>query len=225
MKTVPIRALAVVALLTAACAPLERSRDLGNPAASGQTLAEQVCSNCHGLDGNSISPTYPRLAGQTAEYLSKQLNDFRAHGRSDPVGAEYMWGLSQHLTDEQIAGLAAYFARQVAHPPKVASTDVALLASGRKIFENGVPEQGILACVTCHGPLAEGNTVFPRLRYQHADYIVKQLDVFQNSHGRPDTPMDAVVQPLTPEIKRAVAAYLESLPDPAPAAAAAPAGH
>ena len=97
------------ALALAGCANIERSRDVGNPDVAGRTLAMQVCSNCHGVDGNSISPNFPRLAGQPAPYIAMQLKSFRAHQRSDPAGFVYMWGLSRKLTDAQIAGIAAHF--------------------------------------------------------------------------------------------------------------------
>jgi cytochrome c553 len=101
-----------VAALGAGCANLERSRNLADPDVSGKTLAEQVCSNCHGLDGNSVSPNVPNLAAQQKAYLTAQLEGFRMPGRSDPAGFEYMWGLSHHLTDKQIDELADYFAAQ-----------------------------------------------------------------------------------------------------------------
>jgi cytochrome c553 len=75
-------------------------------------LALQVCSNCHGVDGNSVSPNFPNLAAQTEDYISEQLTSFRKHSRFDPAGFEYMWGLSRHLTDQQIKYNAAYFASQ-----------------------------------------------------------------------------------------------------------------
>jgi cytochrome c553 len=205
--------LAVVLVATGtACSNLERSRDLANPNVPPVVTAQQVCSNCHGIDGNPVSPNFPRLAGQTTTYIINQLSNFRSHQRSDPAGYEYMWGISRSLTDAQIAGLAEYYSKQT--PRKSAETaDPAQLAAGKAIFENGVPEQNVIACMACHGPKAQGMDAFPRLAYQHADYIVKQLDVFQNTQGRPGTPMEAVVHPLTGENKAAIAAYLQAFPD------------
>ena len=82
------------------------------PNISGTTLAQQVCSNCHGVDGNSVSPNFPNLAAQQKDYMVAELDEFRKHSRVDPAGFEYMWGLSHHLTDKQIGELAAYFAAQ-----------------------------------------------------------------------------------------------------------------
>ncbi|HEX8988091.1 MAG TPA: c-type cytochrome [Rhodocyclaceae bacterium] len=194
---------------SAGCANVDRSRDLANPAVPGKVLAVQVCSNCHGVDGNSVSPAFPRLAEQQKDYIVAQLKNFRAHHRSDPAGSEYMWGLSRSLTDKQIDELADYFSTQKERPNVHA--DDALAAAGKDIFENGVPSQKVIACASCHGPKAQGIGAFPRLAEQHGDYIVKQLDIFQNTQGRPGTPMEFVVHPLTGSNKNAVAAYLQNL--------------
>jgi cytochrome c553 len=169
------------------------------------------------VDGNSTSPAFPRLAGQQAEYLRNQLTNFRSHNRSDPAGYEYMWGISHHLSDAQIASIAEYFSRQTPRRDPPRAVDPQLLAIGKNIFENGVPEQDVLPCMVCHGPGGQGIEAFPRLAYQHADYIVRQLNVFQYTQGRPGTPMEAVVHPLTGANKDAVAAYLQAFPDPEPA--------
>ena len=195
------------------CSNIERSRDLANPNVAAQTIAQQVCSNCHGVDGNSTSPAFPRLAGQQSAYIVNQLTNFRGHQRSDPPGSEYMWGLSHHLTDQQIAGLADYYSKQTPHRSAVPAPDPKLLAAGKDIFNNGVPAENVIACMACHGPLGQGIEAFPRLAYQHADYILKQLDVFQFTQGRPGTPMEAISHPLTGENKEAVAAYLQAFPD------------
>ena len=209
-KTIIASVLAVAAL-SAGCVNLDRSRTLGNPDVSGKVLAVQVCSTCHGVDGNSTSPAFPKLAGQQATYLSNQLKTFRSHERSDPPGPEYMWGLSRHLTDQQITDIAEYYSKQKAAPNVGSSPE--LMAAGKEIFEKGLPEQNVIACSACHGPKAEGIDAFPRLANQHADYIVKQLNVFQNTQGRPGTPMEAITHPLTGDHKAAVAAYLQAFPD------------
>jgi cytochrome c553 len=211
-KTVMILAIALIAVASG-CSNIERSRNLADPAVSAETLAAQVCSNCHGLDGNSVSPAFPRLAAQPPEYIVNQLHNFRSHQRSDPPGYQYMWGLSRHLSDEQIAGLAQYYAKQVARRAPYAALDEKQMSIGKAIFDNGLPEEAVIACSACHGPTGQGIVAFPRLAFQHADYLIKQLDVFQNTQGRPDTPMDTVVHPLTGPDKAAVAAYLQAFPD------------
>lgn len=202
--------LLLLVAAAAACAPIDRSRSLNNPAVPAVATARQVCSNCHGVDGNSVSPNFPRLAGQTRPYLVEQLKAFRSHGRLDPAGFEYMWGLSRHLTDEQIAGLAEYYATQPATANR--PVDPLLLADGKAIFEGGVPEKNIPACSACHGPAAAGNEQFPRLAGQHADYIVKQLVVFQRTDERPEgAVMKVIAHDLTGRNIEALASYLQGL--------------
>ena len=98
--------------IVAGCSSVERSRSLGNPNISANTIALQVCSNCHGVQGISENPNFPNLAAQSQLYLVEQLKSFKSHNRSDPAGFEYMWGISSRLTDEQISGLAAYYSSQ-----------------------------------------------------------------------------------------------------------------
>ncbi len=202
-------ACALAAALTA-CAPLERSRTLNDPRVPAIATATQVCSNCHGLDGNSVSPNFPRLAAQPESYLVAQLTQFRSHGRSDPAGFVYMWGLSRHLSDGQIAGLAKYFSAQVALPN--APGNPALTGEGREIYMKGLPAAGVPPCMSCHGASGVGTEAFPRLAGQHADYVVKQLAVFRNTEQRPEgAVMKVVSHSLTPRDMRAVAAYVQGL--------------
>ena len=213
--TLPL-ALAVVAL-SAACANLERSRNIADPGVSGTTLAQQVCSNCHGMDGNSVSPNFPNLAAQQKAYLVAQLEGFRKPGRSDPAGFEYMWGLSHHLTDKQIGELADYFAAQKVVSPRAGKPLQA--AKGKEIFEQGLPAQSIPACKSCHGEQGMGmDGVAPRIADQHADYIVKQLKVFQRTDQRPAGPaMKVVAHGLTEENMEEVAQYLQGMTASGPA--------
>jgi cytochrome c553 len=212
IRSATLTLLGALALASAGCANLERSRDMANPAVSPVVTAQQVCANCHGLDGNSVSPNFPRLAGQPKAYLIVQLENFRSHRRSDPAGYEYMWGLTRSLTDEQIEGLAAYFSGQIAR--RNAPVDTALLSQGRQIFEQGLPAKETPPCAVCHGPTGQGMASFPRLALQHQDYLVKQLYVFQETEGRPGTPMKQVSHRMSSDEIRAVAAYLQSFPDP-----------
>jgi len=199
-----------VTLLGAGCSSIERSRNLADPQVSAATLAQQVCSLCHGIDGNSVSPIFPRLAGQVPEYLVAQLENFKSHQRSDPPGYEYMWGLTRNLTDEQIKGLAEYFSKQ--QPISNATVDAQQMAAGKVIFENGVPEKEAAPCMACHGPNAQGLAMFPRLAGQHQDYLVKQLHVFQETEGRPGTPMKQITHLLSDQEMEAVASYLQAFP-------------
>ncbi len=216
MKPAYVCALAVC-IAAAGCTNLPRSRDLGNPDVAGKTLAEQVCSNCHGVTGNAISPNFPNLASQQEEYLVTQLQEFHRHSRRDPAGYEYMWGISRPLTDKQIGELAAYFSAQAPRPQPVEGS-AAQIAAGQAIFEHGIADKSIPPCGSCHGPEGRGNGKFPRLAGQHADYLVKQLTVFQRTDERPEgSIMKTVAHELTAENIVNVAAYAQSLPNRAPA--------
>lgn len=211
MKVSVLMGVGLAVLGVAGCANVQRSRTLNNPDVPPVVTAQQVCSNCHGIDGNSTSPNFPALAAQQETYFVEQLKGFRSHNRHDPAGFEYMWGLSRHLTDEQIKGLAEYFAKQT--PVPKSASDPKLMSLGGQIFEKGVPEKNIPACTVCHGPQGQGKEGYPRLADQHADYIIKQLQVFQRTDERPEgAVMKTVAHDLTVDNMRAVAAYLQSLP-------------
>ena len=212
MRKPRILAIAIaIAALCAACASPERSRNLNDPSIPATATAQQVCSACHGMDGNSVSPNFPRLAAQPEAYLTAQLKAFRGHNRSDPQGFEYMWGLSRSFSDVQIEHLAAYFAAQKALP-NPGHADPAMAAKGQALFENGRTDKGLTACKACHGDRAQGNAVFPRLAGQHADYVVKQLEVFQRTDERPEgAVMKTIAHLLDPDDIRAVAAYVQGL--------------
>lgn len=212
-RATPLSLMAIAAaalMLNSGCTTLERSRDLGNPHVSGKTIATQVCSNCHGIDGNSTSPNVPRIAGQSEAYLVSQLRAFRAHGRRDPAGFEYMWGLSRTLTDAQIDELAQYFQTQA---PKSNPAGAGPRASfGKAIFDAGLPDQHVPACASCHGADGKGSEKFPRLAAQHADYVRKQLLVFQRTDERPDaTIMKVVAHELRVDQIAAVADYVQGV--------------
>jgi cytochrome c553 len=211
MKTTSIALALAIAALFAGCATPERSRALNDPSVAASTMAQQVCSNCHGIDGNSVSPNFPRLAAQQPAYTIEQLTGFRTHYRSDPAGFEYMWGLSRHLTDGQIKGLAEYFAAQAPAPNP--ARDAALAERGRDVFEHGVPAKSIPPSSSCHGDRGQGNAGFPRLAGQHADYVVKQLLVFQRTDERPEgAVMKTVAHLLTRDNMQAVAEYVQGIP-------------
>lgn len=204
-----------LALSLGACSNIERSRDLSNPRVAGATLAQQVCSTCHGATGNSISPQFPNLAGQQEAYLVNQLQNFKGHQRMDPPGPEYMWGLSRRLTNAQIEDIAHYFANQV----HVARTDQTPMSKteqeyqiGLNIYTQGIPEKSIPACQLCHGPHAKGLATFPRLAGQHKDYLVRQLHVFQETEFRPNTPMTQITHQLDAQQMSDIAIYLSRMP-------------
>ena len=213
MKAAAVSAILLATVIGAGCTNIERSRDLANASVPAKVLALQVCSNCHGVDGNSESPNFPNIAAQTEPYFIEQLTSFRKHSRIDPAGFEYMWGLSRHLTDEQIKDLAAYYAGQTIKSPAYPTGRPDLRDAGKTVYSSGVPEKKILACATCHGPDGLGLLQFPRIAGQHADYLVKQLIVFQRTDERPEGAiMKDIAHDMTRENIESVASYLESLP-------------
>ena len=209
MKTSKLLLIASAVALSTACSNVERSRDLGNPDVSGVTLAKQVCSDCHGENGNSSSPQFPKLAAQQKGYLENQLMKFKDHSRSDRLAPEFMYGISHALTSKQISEISNYFAQQ----PLVNENARALPSdyAGRVIYENGIADRGIPACQSCHGQTGQGHYDFPRLAGQHKQYLVKQLHVFHANVGRPDTPMQFVTQSLSEKELDEVATYLSRL--------------
>jgi cytochrome c553 len=213
MNTKRLLLVATLVGLAGGCANLERSRNTANPNVSGKTLAMQVCSNCHGRTGNSISPNFPNLASQQEAYIDAQLHAFKGHSREDPAGFEYMWGLSHNLTDKQIQELATHFASQKLEAQRVEGKPERI-AAGKTVFTDGVPGKSIPACASCHGPDGMGNAAFPRISGQHVDYLVKQLTVFQRTNERPGgIVMKTVAHELTDENIANVAAYLQAMPN------------
>lgn len=152
-------------------------------AAAGQTKAA-ACGACHGADGNSMAPTFPRLAGQNAKYTFKQLQDFKAGRRLDPT----MQGMAAPLSEQDMADLAAYYAEQKAGTG-MAKPD--LVKKGEKVYRGGNGNTGLAACSGCHNPAGKGNAPagFPRLAGQHAAYIKAELQAFRAA-GRNDTVAD-----------------------------------
>ena len=194
----------------AGCSSVERSRSLSDEQVSARTTALQVCSNCHGVKGISTSPNFPHLAAQSSDYLETQLKAFRGHVRADPAGFEYMWGISSKLSDQQIAGLSNYFSQQPAANGH--SSDPMREQRGKAIFSDGIGSSGVPACASCHGTHGEGMGAFPRLAGQHADYVSKQLTVFQRTDERPDGAiMKTIVHSLTHDDILSLASYVESI--------------
>lgn len=153
----------------------------------------------------------PKLAGQPAIYLADQMRAFRAQKRADSTAQAYMWGISALLDDHTIEGLAEYYELQPVTPGKPGNA--AQMEKGRRIFEDGIPSSNVRACARCHGDDGEGESVFPRIASQHADYIVKQLNEF-GTKLRPHGVIMAkrIVKPMTKEEMEAVAAYLQAKP-------------
>ncbi len=172
--------------------------------------ALHVCTSCHGEGGRSSNPAFPSLAGQSAPYIERQLKDFRDQTRAETDARAYMWGVSALLDDATIQSLAAYYAAQ-APAPGHKHANAAVLARGKRIFEQGVPGTAVRACASCHGEKAEGASVFPRLAGQHAGYLERQMKVFGTRLRPHGVLMKNEVADLKPADIKAVAAYLQSL--------------
>jgi cytochrome c553 len=209
MQKISLAMMMGAAFVLSACSTSERSRTLGDPDVSGRTIAQQVCSTCHGIDGNSVSPQYPKLAGQTEVYMTQQLNGFNHHLRTDRLAIEIMAGMSRDISIAQTKEIAEYFASQkLINEANDGSVDT---SKGKDIFQNGIPDRGLPACASCHGSEAKGQLTFPRLAGQHKAYLVKQLHVFKDTHGRPNTPMDFVIKNLSEKEIEHVATYLSRI--------------
>lgn len=170
--------------------------------------AVHVCASCHGEEGRSTDKLAPSLAGQMREYTIRQLKDFRSQSRSETDIQAYMWGVSALLTDDQIEGLADYYAAQKPRAPK--SVNPKLEASGKRLFDQGLPAQGVRACASCHGERAEGAAGFPRLAGLQADYVFRQLRAFRTPLRPHGVVMKDEIAALGDAQLRALAAYVAS---------------
>jgi cytochrome c553 len=202
-----------IAMSTSICAGMALSADVPASVATGPEKAAlqktvEICGTCHGVNGRSVAPTFPNLAGQLAPYIELQLKAFKDQSRADPDAQAYMWGMASQLSDATISAVAAYFAAQPAAPGRGGTS--ALIAQGKHFFEEGVPARQIAPCASCHGAHAEGMATFPRLAGQHAPYLLKQLLVIQ-SVLRTAPVMHGVIKDLTKDQMQALVAYLESI--------------
>ncbi len=166
------------------------------------------CSVCHGLNGHSVSPTFPNLAAQQPVYIENQLKAFKDETRSDPDAQAFMWGMASGLSDQMITEVAQYFSSQPPPPPE--SGDPKLIAEGHTIFTHGITSEGVPACASCHGPEAAGRGMFPRLAGQHQQYLLKQLLVIQTALRNAPV-MHGVIKDLSRQQMIAVTTYLASL--------------
>jgi cytochrome c553 len=173
-----------------------------------EAIVTQVCAGCHAVDGNSVAPANPKLAGQFYEYLDKQLHNFKTGDRKSVI----MSGMVANLTDEDMNNLSAYFSAQQTKLATAKDQKLALI--GEKIWRGGVQGSGVPACASCHGPSGLGIPAqFPRLGAQHADYIYTQLNLFRTGERANDAAkmMRTIAQKMTDEQMRAVAQYAQGL--------------
>ncbi|WP_053127295.1 cytochrome c [Pseudomonas sp. MIACH] len=179
-------------------------------ATAGQAKAA-VCGACHGPDGNSPAPNFPKLAGQGERYLTKQMHDIKDGKRT----VLEMTGLLTNLSDQDLADIAAYFASQKG---SVGAADPKLVARGEKLFRGGDLEKGLPACTGCHSPNGAGIAAagFPHLSGQHATYIAKQLTDFRKEEAGRANDGDAAImrtiaRKLSDEEITALSSYIQGL--------------
>ncbi|RMA82178.1 c-type cytochrome [Umboniibacter marinipuniceus] len=151
--------------------------------ASAGESKSAVCAACHGADGNSVNPAWPKIAGQGEKYLLKQLRDVKSGERNIPE----MTGIVANMTDQDFQDLAAYYAAGTMQLSGASADDAELLAEGEALFRGGDLERGVAACIGCHSPTGLGNAPagFPRLSGQHADYVATQLHAFRTGADDP----------------------------------------
>jgi len=168
-----------------------------------------VCSACHGADGNSVNPDWPKIAGQGEAYLVKQLHEFRSDKRAEATMTPMAKGIA---SDEDVLHLAAYFASQ---KQTSATANKDKVTAGEKIYRGGILASGVAACSGCHGPSGEGNTAakFPKIAGQHSKYAITQLKAFRSGTRNNDTGkmMRNVVAKMSDAEIEAVAEYISGL--------------
>ncbi len=174
--------------------------------AKAEEIVMGRCFICHGANGESSSPAFPRLAGQNAAYVARQLGDYQSGKRKSGTMQPMVEGLS--AADMQALG--AWFEKQA--PQAHAVADPELADVGRFVYRRGNPFSGVAACATCHGPDAQGTATLPRLAGQHAQYTENQIKQFNRRERTNDNAvMHGIASQLSELETKAVAAYLSGL--------------
>jgi len=182
----------------------------GGDATAGQAKSA-ICAACHGVDGNSAVPNWPKLAAQHEKYLVRQVALIKSGARQVPE----MLGIVPGLSDQDIEDLAAYYSAQEATAGVADESKVVL---GQRVYRAGNAESGVPACMSCHGPAGEGNPLagYPALAGQHSVYTSKMLNGFRagENYGEDDAPshiMNGSASELSDEEIEAVASYIQGL--------------
>lgn len=164
------------------------------------------CTWCHGASAQGYTPA-PRLAGQRHQYVENQLMNFREHARDNPFSRLYMWGAAANLGPRTARDLARYFSTL---SPSAANDGVKeLVPVGRAIYQEGMPESNIAACVACHGPNAQGIGEIPRLGGLAYSYLRRRLEQWgEGYHATAKPPMPRIASRLSSNQIEALASYL-----------------
>lgn len=181
----------------------------GNP--SDGKIKSQTCIACHSVDGNTVTPIWPKIAGLSESYALKQLLDFQK-GEAGPRYNPTMYGIVQNLNKQDLEDLAAYYATQTMTIGEAQPDQVAL---GQAIYRGGNLVTGVPACAACHGPTGNGNSLalFPKLSGQNSAYIVEQMSNFKNNKrsNDPNHIMSDIAAKMTDKEIEAVASYVAGL--------------
>jgi cytochrome c553 len=175
---------------------------------STKKIINNLCIACHAIDGNSVVSVNPKLAGQHAAYITKQLNNFKSGLRENAV----MAGMVASLTEKDMINLGYYFSEQDILLSAAKENGVGSL--GENIFRAGIKSKGVAACASCHGPSGHGiPDKYPRLNAQHSEYTLAQLNSFRLELRKndPDGVMRTIAQKLTEEEMQSVADYIQGL--------------
>jgi cytochrome c553 len=169
-------------------------------------IVEETCSVCHGSDGESGSPAFPRLAGQHASYVERQLRDYKSGRRKSRA----MSAMVEDLNEDDFKALGAYFESRATQRHDIADADLA--GVGRFVFTRGNPYSGVAACSACHGANGAGTDKLPRLAGQYAEYVERQLKAFDKRERTNDNAvMHGIASKLTELEVKAVASYVSGL--------------
>lgn len=212
MKMITTSMTLAAVLVISVAAPSASAIAAGN-AAKGQEIATGVCAGCHNPDGNSVIPINPVLAGQHAEYITKQLMDFKA-GEEEASGrnSQVMAPMVAELSQEDMENLGAYYEAQERTPGKMSAHEE-LIEIGELLYHGGNLENGVPACASCHGPTGTGIPPhYPVLSGQHAEYTLGQLKLFNTGkRSNDDGVMTKVLTRMSGEEKRAVSEYIQGM--------------
>ena len=206
--------LALVLLAGATVTLHAETAPVKGDAAKAQPIVNQVCAGCHAADGNSAAPANPKLAGQPAEYITKQLKNFKdAAKEPNKDGARksaVMGAMTATLTDQDMLNLGTYYSEK-----SIKSGSAKLpFDAGKKVYQGGNSGTGVPACAACHGPSGAGiPSQFPRLGGQHADYILAQLKAFRSGDRVNDAGkmMRTIASKMSDQEMLAVANYVSGL--------------
>ncbi|MBI2769535.1 MAG: cytochrome c4 [Burkholderiales bacterium] len=186
----------------AAPAPAAAKPDL----TAGEAKFTAMCVSCHGAGGNSGTPANPKLAQQHTDYIYKQLQEFKAGKRPNPI----MMPMAAQLSDADMKNIAAYVGSQKAKAGF--AKDKELVATGERIYRGGIADRQIAACAGCHSPNGAGIPAqYPRLSGQHADYTAAQLTGFRDGARKNSPQMAQIAAKLNDREIRAVADYIAGL--------------